>query len=103
MTEIIERNEHKEQRQAKRLTCFGNVGPSFRRDPMNRLRRNFLILFAGGVVVCLLATPTWIFAANLVLRYSADDVLGNGGLVKPADNDPVPIWRDLAGANNATI
>jgi len=61
------------------------------------------MLFAGGVFVFLLAAPSVTFGANLVLHYSADDVLGNGGLVKPSDNDLVPVWHDLAGVNNATI
>jgi hypothetical protein len=64
---------------------------------MNRLPRVSLVVL--GFIACLNLVGS--LRANLVLHFSADDVLGNGGLVTPNDGDPVPLWKDLAGIYNA--
>jgi hypothetical protein len=64
---------------------------------MNRLPR--ILLVVVGLIACLNLVGS--LRANLVLHFSADDVLGNGGSSTPNDGDPVPLWKDLVGTNDA--
>lgn len=70
---------------------------------MNRLPKFVFVLL--GFVCCIgvmSLSSTVIAVPNLVLHFDADDVLENGGSSTPADGDPVPVWKDLAGINDAT-
>lgn len=68
---------------------------------MNQLLRISLVLVGVCAYLSNAAGPSGVHAANLVLHFSANDVLDNGGASTPNDGDPVPVWSDLVSAADA--
>jgi hypothetical protein len=69
---------------------------------MNRLQNVMLVSLRLATCLSFIAMSSTVFAIpSLLLHFDADDVLENGGSSTPNDGDPLPVWKDLAGTNDA--